>query len=110
MLDYECGTLGCMKQPETETSLSPIPSERIASKVLLIRGVKVMLDQDLAELYNVETRNLKRQVRRNIERFPEHFMFLLSKQEFDNLRSHFGTSRWGGTRPGTHLWPSPSKV
>lgn len=57
-----------------------------------------MLDKDLAELYAVETKQLKRQVRRNIERFPEDFMFELNQQEFDNLRSQFGTSNWGGTR------------
>ena len=57
-----------------------------------------MLDRDLAELYQVETKQLKRQVRRNIERFPEDFMFELKQQEFDNLRSQFGTSSWGGTR------------
>ena len=57
-----------------------------------------MLDKDLAELYVVETKQLKRQVRRNMERFPEDFMFELSQQEFDNLRSQFGTSNWGGTR------------
>ncbi|MBX2932269.1 MAG: ORF6N domain-containing protein [Chitinophagaceae bacterium] len=57
-----------------------------------------MLDFDLADLYEVETKQLKRQVNRNIERFPEDFMFQLSKEEFENLRSQFGTSSWGGTR------------
>lgn len=57
-----------------------------------------MLDRDLAELYQLETKQLKRQVRRNIERFPEDFMFELNQQEFDNLRSQFDTSSWGGTR------------
>ena len=75
-----------------------IPIERITQKILLIREEKVMLDMDLAELYNVETKQLKRAVRRNISRFPEDFMFELSQEEFDNLRSHFGTSSWGGTR------------
>ena len=59
---------------------------------------KVMLDRDLAELYGVETKHLKRTVRRNIKRFPKDFMFELRKKEFENLRSHFGTSSWGGTR------------
>nr|HPN71216.1 ORF6N domain-containing protein [Saprospiraceae bacterium] len=59
---------------------------------------KVMLDQDLAELYDVETSYLKRQVRRNIDRFPEDFMFELTSEEFENLRSQNGTSSWGGTR------------
>ena len=57
-----------------------------------------MLDSDLAELYQVQTELLKRQVRWNIERFPEDFMFELTKEESDNLRSQFGTSRWGGSR------------
>lgn len=75
-----------------------IPSERILSKIYLIRGMKVMLDKDLAELYDVETKRLKEQVKRNIERFPEDFMFELTKNEFDNLRSQFATSSWGGIR------------
>ena|SRR5690554_4382943 len=70
----------------------------IGSKIFIIRNQKVMLDRDLAELYQVETKQLKRQVRRNIERFPEDFMFELTQEEFDNLRSHFGTSSWGGVR------------
>lgn len=75
-----------------------IPEEIITNKIYLIREQKVMIDKDLAELYQVETKQLKRQVRRNIERFPEDFMFELTKQEFDNLRSQFGTSNWGGNR------------
>ncbi|QKJ62820.1 ORF6N domain-containing protein [Flavobacterium sp. M31R6] len=75
-----------------------IPDDIISSKIYLIRNQKVMLDKDLAELYVVETKQLKRQVRRNMERFPEDFMFELNQQEFDNLRGQFGTSNWGGTR------------
>lgn len=75
-----------------------IPDEIITNKIYLIRSHKVMIDKDLSELYQVETKQLKRQVRRNIERFPEDFMFELTKQEFDNLRSQFGTSNWGGNR------------
>src|SRR6187431_1088993 len=75
-----------------------IPDDIISSKIYLIRNQKVMLDKDLAELYIVETKQLKRQVRRNMERFPEDFMFELNQEEFDNLRSQFGTSNWGGTR------------
>jgi hypothetical protein len=75
-----------------------VPIELIASKIYLIRGIKVMLDRDLAELYGVETKRLKEQVRRNIERFPEDFMFELTKDEINNLRSQFATSSWGGTR------------
>ncbi len=69
-----------------------IPIERIENKILLIRGQKVLLDRDLAELYGVEVKYLKRQVRRNFERFPEDFMFELNKKEFENWRSQFGTS------------------
>jgi len=57
-----------------------------------------MLDRDLAELYGVETKRLKEQVRRNIERFPEDFMYELSKDEYENLRSQIATSSWGGAR------------
>lgn len=62
-----------------------IPIERIENKILLIRGQKVMIDRDLAELYGVETKHLNRQVRRNIERFPKEFMFKLTKKEKDEL-------------------------
>jgi phage regulator Rha-like protein len=68
------------------------------NKIYLIRGRKVMLDRDLAYLYEVETKQLKRSVRRNISRFPEDFMFELSANELNDLRSQFGTSSWGGTR------------
>jgi len=69
-----------------------IPDEAIIGKIYLIRGMKVMLDRDLAELYGVETKYLKRQVKRNIIRFPEDFMFELTEQEFKEWRSHFVTS------------------
>ena len=72
-----------------------IPDEIITNKIYLIRGQKVMLDRDLAQLYNVETKQLKRQVRRNIERFPSDFMFELTKQENENLRSQIGTLKHG---------------
>ena len=75
-----------------------IPVENIAGKIFLIRGHRVMIDRDLAELYGVETRRLKEQVRRNISRFPEDFMFVLTNQEVRNLRSQIATSSWGGTR------------
>ena len=65
--------------------------ETIAGKIHLIRGTKVMLDRDLASLYGVETKRLKEQVRRNIERFPEDFMFELTKEELKNWRSQFAT-------------------
>ena len=73
-----------------------IAVEKIESRIFQIRGKKVMLDEDLAGLYEVETKQLTRQVRRNVERFPEDFMFRLTKEEF--LRCHFGTSKIGGRR------------
>ncbi|MCX6640427.1 MAG: ORF6N domain-containing protein [bacterium] len=75
-----------------------IPVERVEQKILLIRNQKVMLDHDLADLYGVTTSNLNKAVSRNISRFPEDFMFTLSRQEFDNLKFQFGISSWGGTR------------
>ena len=66
--------------------------EAISDKIYLIRGLKVMLDRDLAELYGTETKRLKEQVRRNIERFPKDFMFELTKEELKNWRSQFATS------------------
>ena len=75
-----------------------VPQGIIENKIYLIRGQKVMLDMDLAELYEVETKQLNRQVRRNIERFPEDFMFRLTKDELENLRCQIGTSSWGGIR------------
>ena len=75
-----------------------VPAEIIEQKILLIRGKKVMLDKDLAGLYGVETFNLNKAVKRNIERFPEDFMFQLTSEEFKNLIFHFGISSWGGTR------------
>jgi len=75
-----------------------IPDEVVMNKIYLIRGQKVMIDQDLAELYGVETKVLKQQVKRNIESFPSDFMFELSKDEFESLRSQIVTSSRGGTR------------
>jgi hypothetical protein len=75
-----------------------IPDELVMNKIYLIRGKKVMLDEDLAELYQVETKRLNEQVRRNIDRFPDDFMFRLTTKEFENLKSQFATSSWGGRR------------
>ena len=74
------------------------PVERIEQAIILIRGQKVMLDRDLAELYGIETKVLKQAVRRNIKRFPGDFMFELTKEEFTILRSQIVTSSWGGMR------------
>lgn len=82
-------------QPQLSTVL---PDEIIVRKIYFIRGQKVMLDSDLSSLYQVENKQLKRQVRRNIDRFPDDFMFELTSDEFENLRSQFGTSSWGGLR------------
>lgn len=81
-----------------KSDASLVPIERIEKSILLIRGQKVMLDKDLAELYGVETFNLNKAVKRNLERFPKDFMFQLTPKEFANLKFHFGISRWGGTR------------
>jgi len=75
-----------------------LPDEIVMRKIYLIRDLKVMIDRDLAELYGVETKKLKQAVKRNIERFPNDFMFELNQEEFENLRSQFVTSIWGGAR------------
>lgn len=75
-----------------------VVGEVIENKIFLIRGVKVMLDRDLAGLYGVETKTLNQAVKRNSERFPKDFMFQLTKKEIDSLRSHFVTSNRGGRR------------
>ena len=73
-------------------------TNNIESLIRVIRGKQVMLDRDLAELYEVETAQLNRQVKRNIERFPEDFMFQLTKEETEILKCQIGISRWGGDR------------
>ncbi len=77
---------------------STVPAERIERSILLLREQKVMLDVDLAQLYGVETKVLLQAVRRNSVRFPEDFMFQLTKEEFQDLRSQIVTSSWGGRR------------
>ena len=72
--------------------------QHIESRIFLIRGQNVTLDADLAILYESETKALNRAIRRNLDRFPEDFMFQLTKQEVTNLRCQFGTSSWGGRR------------
>jgi hypothetical protein len=69
-----------------------IPVENISSKIFIIRGQKVMIDRDLAELYGVENKQLKRAVRRNIDRFPTDFMFEMTREELNNWRCQIGTS------------------
>ena len=75
-----------------------VAEQKVLNKIYVIRGEKVMLDKDLSAMYGVETKQLKRQVKRNIDRFPKDFMFVLTKREFENLRSQIGTSSWGGLR------------
>ena len=75
-----------------------IPIERITNKIYLIRNHHVLLDHDLAELYRVKTRQITQAVKRNSQRFPDDFMFQLSKEEFKFLRSQIVTSSWGGRR------------
>jgi hypothetical protein len=77
---------------------SPVPMERIEGAILILRGPKVILDKDLAALYGVATGNLNKAVNRNLERFPDDFMLRVTEAEFNDLKFHFGTSRWGGTR------------
>lgn len=72
--------------------------QELNSKIYNIRNTKVMLDSDLAKLYQVETRDLNKAVSRNIKRFPLDFMFELTKDEFENLKFQNGTSSWGGRR------------
>ena len=86
---------------------SLIPHERIERSILLIRGHRVILDADLASLYEVLPKNLNRAVSRNRDRFPHDFMFQHTTEEFANLRFHFGTSRsWGGpSLPALRLYP-----
>ena len=78
--------------------MTPIPSERIERRIFILRGHKVMLSTDLAELYEVQPKALVQALKRNIERFPADFMFQLSQQEFENLKSQIVTSSWGGLR------------
>ena len=86
------------RQDLVKTQLIVIPSERVISKIFLIRGKKVMTDKDLAELYGVETRILNQAVKRNIERFPADFMFQLNKQETDIWKSQIEMSNTNNLR------------
>ena len=80
------------------TDSRPLAIEAIASRIVTLRGERVLLDSDLATLYGVETRRLNEQVRRNRRRFPADFIFRLTRKELNNLMSQFATSRWGGRR------------
>src|SRR5437762_1209482 len=86
------------KQKVSTTTGSILPLEVIERKIYIMRGQKIMLDSDLAELYQVQTRVLNQAIRRNRNRFPEDFMFQLTAEETENLRSQIVTSSWGGRR------------
>lgn len=75
-----------------------VAEQKILNRIYFVRSQKIMLDQDLADMYKVETKRLNEQVKRNLKRFPKDFMFTLTKKEFDNLKSQFATSSWGGRR------------
>ena len=75
-----------------------LPEEVILNKIYIVRNQKVMLDSDLAELYQVETKRVNEQIKRNRTRFPSDFMFQLTKNEWENLKSQIATSSWGGRR------------
>lgn len=81
-----------------------IPNEVIMKQIVLLRGQKVILDKDLATLYQVTTGNLNKAVSRNIKRFPSDFMFQLTTEELKNLIFQFGISSWGGTRKLPHAF------
>ncbi|MEO5943792.1 MAG: ORF6N domain-containing protein [Ferruginibacter sp.] len=78
--------------------LALVAEQKILNRIYVVRGQKIMIDEDLAEMYSVETRRLNEQVKRNIKRFPKDFMFALTQKEFDNLKSQNATSSWGGRR------------
>jgi hypothetical protein len=79
-------------------NLPKVPQVFIVNKILLLRDKRVMLDSDLAELYDVPTKRMNEAVKRNIERFPDDFLFQLTKEEVEILRSQIATSSWGGKR------------
>lgn len=85
--------------PKTnDKNIIRVSDEQVVSRIYVVRDKKVMLDRDLSELYQVETRVLNQAVQRNIDRFPWDFMFQLSAKEFEDLKSQFVTSSWGGIR------------
>lgn len=75
-----------------------VAEQKILNRIYVVRNRKVMIDEDLAEMYSVETRRLNEQVKRNSKRSPKDFMFALTQREFENLKSQNATSSWGGRR------------
>jgi len=99
-----------MPKEKLDDKIITIPNERIIGRIFLIRGKKVMIDRDLAELYGVKTKVLKQAVNRNIERFPDDFMFQLSKEELANWRSQIVTSNYSdkmGLRYAPYVFTEP---
>ncbi|HYA94244.1 MAG TPA: ORF6N domain-containing protein [Thermodesulfobacteriota bacterium] len=90
-----------------DKDVASVPPERIERLILLIRGQKVMLSTDLAELYQVEPRVLVQSVKRNLARFPGGFMFQLTIEEYSNLKSQIVISSWGGLRRARPALMSP---
>ena len=86
------------KEKITELEVIKVTEDLIKAKTYVVRGRKVMLDYDLARIYGYETKRFNEQVNNNIERFVDDFMFKLTREEFNNLRSKFSTSSWGGSR------------
>ena len=84
--------------PQSDDNIIMLPDEIIMRKIYFVRGKEIMLDKDLAEFYETETKVLKQAVRRNRDIFPEHFMFEHTENEFKSLRSQTVTSSWGGQR------------
>ena len=84
--------------PKSNLPIVKISEGDVLEKIYVIRGLKVMLDRDLAEMYGVEVKRLNEAVKRNSARFPDDFMFQINKAEFQNLKSQIATSSWGGTR------------
>ena len=93
-----CGTAKCESIMAKTVKELMIPDELVMNKIYFVRGQKIMLDRDLAELYGVETKVLNQAIKRNANRFPEDFMFQLTWTEFENLKSQIVTSSWGGVR------------
>ena len=104
IFDMEQANIGDIAVHQSETG-----ETKIEERIFTIRGRQVMIDRDLAQLYGVETKRLNEQVKRNIERFPEDFMFQLSQEECltlstKDLKSQIATSSWGGTRKKTYAF------
>jgi ORF6N domain len=98
------------RRKATTPATTVVPAERIERSILVIRGEKVLLDSDLAALYQVETRVLVQAVKRNIGRFPSDFAFRLTEQEFRDLRSQIVISSWGGRRTAPYAFTEHGAV